>query len=287
MKHPLAGLTQLEITQKGISMNLLQKSLLSIAATLALANTALASEEVSVEAQQKGLQIATEAERRDTGWGDSEASLKMLLSNKHGASSSREMRLKSLEVENDGDKSLTIFDQPRDVKGTAFLSFTHSLTPDEQWLYLPALKRVKRISSSNKSGPFMGSEYAFEDLTSFEVDKYDYQYLRDEVHAGQDSFVVRNFPRYAKSGYKHRDVWIDKAEYRVLKVDFYDRKGDLLKTLENKDYREFLDQYWRPMTASMVNHQTGKSTELVYSDYQFRVGLGERDFNKNSLKRAK
>lgn len=243
--------------------------------------------EVTTQAREKGLNIAIEAERRDTGWGDSSAAMSMHLTNKHGDSSSRELRLQTLEVDGDGDKSLTIFDQPRDVKGTAFLSFTHSLTADEQWLYLPALKRVKRISSSNKSGPFMGSEYAFEDLTSFELDKYKYEYLRDEVIDGMDSFVVRNYPLYKKSGYKYRDVWIDKAEYRVLKTDFYDRKGSLLKTLTNSEYKQYLDKYWRPMKASMVNHQNGKSTDLVWTDYKFNVGLKERDFNKNSLKRAK
>jgi hypothetical protein len=62
----------------------------------------------------------------------------------------------TIEVKGDGDKSLSIFDSPRDVKGTALLTFTHALESDEQWLYLPALKRVKRISFSNKSGPFLG-----------------------------------------------------------------------------------------------------------------------------------
>ena len=144
-----------------------------------------AAPEVDPAAAARGLEIAKEVVKRDTGWGDSQATMTMTLTNKSGATSQRELRLKSLEVEGDGDKGLTIFDQPRDVKGTAFLSFTHATVPDEQWLYLPALKRVKRISSSNKSGPFMGSEYAFEDLTSFEVEKYDYEFLREDEYDGQ------------------------------------------------------------------------------------------------------
>lgn len=269
------------------------KKLLLIFASGALLSSSLTvlAEDIAAlseaEARAKGTNIAKEAERRDTGWGDSEATMKMLLSNKHGDSSERLIRIKSLEVESDGDKSLTIFDEPRDVSGTAFLSYTHSLTPDEQWLYLPALKRVKRISSSNKSGPFMGSEYAFEDLTSFELDKYDYLYLRDEIFDQKDSFVVRNYPRYEKSGYQFRDVWIDKAEYRVIKVDFYDRKGDLLKTLTNLDYQQYLGKFWRPMKANMINHQNGKGTDLIWSDYRFQVGLSENDFSKNSLQRAR
>ena len=126
------------------------KRVLLTLSMLGATTTVFSAEPIDAQAQEKGLNIVAEAERRDNGWGDSSAEMSMRLANKHGASSSRQLRLKSLEVDGDGDKSLTIFDQPRDVKGTASLSFTHSLTADEQWLYLPALKRVKRISSSNK-----------------------------------------------------------------------------------------------------------------------------------------
>ncbi|MEJ1408739.1 MAG: outer membrane lipoprotein-sorting protein, partial [Candidatus Sedimenticola sp. (ex Thyasira tokunagai)] len=135
-------------------------------------------------AEEKGLAIAKESKARDIGWSDMQADMKMILRNKQGQESLREIRLKSLELESDGDKSLSIFDKPRDVKGTAFLSFSHPVGADDQWLYLPALKRVKRISSRNKSGPFMGSEFAYEDLTSFEVEKYSYKYIGDETVNG-------------------------------------------------------------------------------------------------------
>ena len=104
---------------------------------------------------------------------------------------------------------------------------------------------------------------------------------------GKRVFVVRNFPLYKKSGYTKQEVWIDQAEYRVLKVDFFDRKGDLLKTLTNMDYKKYLDKYWRAHKASMVNHQNGKRTDLVWSTYEFQTGLGDKDFNRNSLMRAK
>ncbi|MBC8394752.1 MAG: outer membrane lipoprotein-sorting protein, partial [Deltaproteobacteria bacterium] len=120
---------------------------------------------------EKGLSIAKEADRRDTGFEDYTADLLMILKNKHGQESIRKIRIRSLEVEGDGDKSLSIFDNPRDVKGTAFLTFSHKAGDDDQWLYLPALKRVKRISSRNKSGSFMGSEFAYEDISSQEVEK--------------------------------------------------------------------------------------------------------------------
>ena len=237
--------------------------------------------------EEKGLAIAMEADKRDTGWTDQVADMNMILRNKQGDSSTRIMRITTLEVIGDGDKSLLVFDNPRDVKGTAFLSHTHSLTPDDQWLYLPALKRVKRISSANKSGPFVGSEFAYEDLASQEVEKYKYKWLRDESINGSDCFVIERYPQYEHSGYTREIVWVDKNIYHPLKVEFFDRKDSLLKTLTFIDYKQYLDQYWRPARMEMVNHQTGKSTTLTWENYQFKTGLTDRDFDKNTLKRAR
>ena len=150
---------------------------------LMLTATSLA---VAETPEEKGFAIALETDNRDKGWQDSSAVMKMVLRNRHGQESVRQIRVVNLEMEGDGDKGLTVFDEPRDIKGTAFLSYSHALVADEQWIYLPALKRVKRISSSNKSGPFMGSEFAYEDISSFEIPKYNYLYLRDEVLDGID-----------------------------------------------------------------------------------------------------
>ena len=211
----------------------------------------------------------------------------MTLKNKAGQTSTRLIRIRTLEVEGDGDKSLSIFDEPADVKGTAMLTYTHGLKPDDQWLYLPALKRVKRISSRNKSGPFMGSTFAFEDLGSQEVEKYTYKYLRDEPCGDWTCHVVERFPAYEHSGYTRQIVWIDSEAYRIVRAEYYDRKKALLKTLTSGDFEQFLGHYWRPGSMNMENHQTGKSTLLEWTDYQFKTGLSERDFRSQSLKRIK
>jgi len=238
-------------------------------------------------AEEKGLAIAQEADKRDTGFGDSKADLVMLLKNRHGEESTRYIRIKTLEVKEDGDKSMSIFDRPRDVKGTAFLSFTHKTGSDDQWLYLPALKRVKRIASRNKSGSFMGSEFAYEDISSQEVEKYTYKYINDEACGDADCFVVERVPVDELSGYTRQVAWIDKKEYRPQKIVFYDRKNALLKTLEYKGYQQYLGQYWRANEMYMENHQTGKTTLLTWTNYKFGNGLTSRDFDRNSLKRAR
>jgi hypothetical protein len=235
----------------------------------------------------RGREIAAESDLRDTGWRSQTASVRMILRNSRGQESTREMRNKLLEVDGDGDKLLVTFDQPRDVKGTSFLTFTHQDGPDDQWLFLPALKRVKRISSNNKSGPFMGSEFSYEDLASQELAKYTYRYLRDETINGRPAFVVERIPVESKSGYTKQIVWFDQAEYRPEQIEFYDRKQELLKTLTYGGYRQYLDQYWRPDEMSMENHQTGKSTRLLWEAYTFDADLSDRDFDRNSLQRAR
>jgi outer membrane lipoprotein-sorting protein len=238
-------------------------------------------------AEDRGLEIARAAKDFDKGFADFTANMTMTLKNRSGKTSTRLIRIRTLEVEADGDKSLSIFDQPADVKGTAMLTYTHGLKPDDQWLYLPALKKIKRISSRNKSGPFMGSTFAFEDLGSQEVEKYSYKYLRDEPCGEWSCYVVERYPAYKHSGYTRQVVWIDTEGYRMVKAEFYDRKKALLKTLVASDFQQFLGHYWRPGRMDMANHQTGKSTLLEWSDYQFKTGLSDRDFRSQTLKRVR
>jgi len=247
-------------------------------------NVSLATAETP---EEKGLAIAQEDDKRDNGFQDFTASMVMVLKNRQGEESSRNIRNKTLEVENDGDKSLSIFERPRDVKGTALLNFTHKTGTDDQWLYLPALKRVKRISSANKSGSFMGSEFAFEDITSQEVEKYTYKWIRDEEYQGEKCFVFERYPTYKNSGYTRQVVWLDQKDYKILQIKFHDRKDSPLKTLTQSNFKQYLGKYWYPGTMYMENHQTGKSTLITWKNYKFQNGLRSKDFNKSSLKRVR
>ena len=239
-------------------------------------------------ADERGYEIAARADRTDLGFGDSEVELQMVLRNAAGQQSTRALRIATLEKpdESVGDKSLVVFDTPRDIEGTALLSHARILDPDDQWLYLPALKRVKRISSSNKSGPFVGSEFAFEDFTAIELNKFDYTFLREEPCGDLVCDVLERTPRYENSGYTKQLSWVDQTHYQIRKVEFYDRRGDLLKVLELGDYRDY-DGIWRAHRLSMSNVQTNKQTDLVYGEYRFHNGLAENDFVKGRLSRLR
>ena len=133
----------------------------------------------------------------------------------------------------------------------------------------------------------MGSEFAYEDLSSDEVEKYTYKFLKNEQFNGFNTAVVEQDPVDPKSGYKRRVVWynLDK-NYRLEKIEFYDRKNSLLKTLTYTDYKQYKGKHWRAGKFSMVNHQTGKETDLFFDDWDLKTGLAETDFSQNSLRRA-
>ena len=99
--------------------------------------------------------------------------------------------------------------------------------------------------------------------------------------------VVEYYPEYENSGYTRQVVWIDSELWKVVRTEYYDRKDALLKTLTIEGYRQHLDRYWRADTMRMVNHQTGKSTDIQWSDYRFGTGLRDRDFDRTALKRAR
>lgn len=244
-----------------------------------------ANEPISTDvAHERGRSIAIEADARNSGWIDMTATVNMVLRNKAGDVGERELSVQMLEVDGDGDKSVIVFDTPANVRGTALLTHAHSLNPDDQWQYFPALKRVKRISSQNKSGPFMGSEFAYEDMSGWDIDKFEYRFLGEDSISGIDAYILEMTPSYENSGYTKQVVWLDKEYYRPFKVEYFDRKNSLLKTQSYSDYKNY-GKYWRAGVMEMQNHQTGKSTDLVWKEYQFNHGFSDAAFEKSYLSR--
>ena len=239
------------------------------------------------QSAEKGLAISKAARDADRGFGNYTADLNMTLRNRQGQESTRMLRIKVLEVKGDGNKIVFVFDNPRDVRGTAFLIHGHINKADDQWLYLPALKRVKRISSSKKSGSFMASEFAYEDLQSPEVNKFTYNYLRDEPCGNLTCTVTEMFPTGKGSGYSKQVAWHDTKELRLWKIEYYDRKNTHLKTLTYSGYDQFNGKFWRASEMRMINHVTGKSTDLTWRDFEFNTNLSDGDFSQTGLRRAR
>jgi outer membrane lipoprotein-sorting protein len=177
-----------------------------------------------------------------------------------------------------------VFDKPLDLRRHALLTVSHPQEQDEHWAYDPDKEQVKRLLSNNAATPFSGSEFNFEDLSSQDLAKYDYRFEREATLDGMPCTVVSRYPKDKNSAYERLETWIDAQTFLILKIDYYDRQGSLLKTLTASDYQLYADKYWRAKQINIKNHQSGKSTQLLWSDYEFNTGLTEKDFSLTSLR---
>ncbi len=232
--------------------------------------------------EEKGLKIAIQLDKFNEGFKSESSDVKMELINAHGDVVKRKMTMEILEGKNDGDKSLSVFSWPADVNGTKLLTWTHKKRDDDQWLYLPALKRIKRISSRNKSGSFMGSEFAYEDLASQEVEKYRYRFLKEEKFKDRDCWKMERFPVDKRSGYKRQVVWSDKGYMNPVKIEYFDRKNELLKHALFKGYKKY-GKYWRFGEIEMSNVQTKKRSVLRWENRKLGAEVDEEDFTADAL----
>lgn len=268
-------------------MSLFLKRLTLCVGSIGCAFAMCGAQAAGADARQAGLAVFAEADRRSSGFADFTVDLRMILRTPSGQTSERELHIKQLEVPDDGDKVLIVFNSPASIRGTALLSHAHKVGVDDQWLFLPALKRVKKIAARNRSGPFVGSEFSFEDLSVQELTKYEYEYLREEMLDGVACFVVARVPLDEYSGYTREVFWLDRAEYRTQKVEYYDRRTDPLKVLQVSDYEQY-GSIWKPHNMVMTNLRSHKSTELQWREYRFDAGLtANRDFSVASLRRVR
>ena len=280
-------------TPRGNPMKTAASFLLSLLGALAVTVTATTdanartSEEIlsAGTPDQKGQAVAMELAARNAGYKDLGGDVEMTLRDAGGGEAKRRFSIKVLEkpVANAGDYSLIVFDAPADVKGTAVLSHAKVADDDEQWLYLPSAHRSRRISSSNKTGSFAGSEFSFEDLTGNDGRKYDWKLSTTEPCGTLTCFVVEATPKDPASAYSKRILRIDNAAFRIQTIEFYDRKNAKLKTLAYDNYKKLNERFWRSQSWTMNNHQSGKSTVITFSSMKVGNGFTVNDFATGKL----
>jgi len=238
--------------------------------------------------EEKAMRIMREAEARDDGYKWSTAQGLMILRNASGSSSEREFTTKAVEVSEDEGRGMLIFTAPADIARTALLTIGYKNEDDDQWLYLPALKRVKRISAGGKTGAFVGSEFSYEDLSAPAIEDFTHLWLGEAPCPGQEALVcdiIERRPLDEDSGYTRIVTWQDQSDYRAHYSEFYDRKNALLKVLQTFDYQLHKDRYWRASRLVMTNVVNGKSTEMIWQSFDFDTPLSAEDFTTRSLER--
>lgn len=236
---------------------------------------------------KKGHELAKRSELANEGFIGEVANMKMLITSARGETIEREMRGTTYEIKGKTQKKLLEFKKPLDIRGTKLLTWTHKKEDDDQWLFLPSLKRVKRISSSSKSASFMGSEFSYEDLGSQSVEKYDYFYLKDGTIDGNAVWVMDSIPK-VKSGYSKQRVYMSQKYLIALKVEYFNRRNEHFKTATFKKIKKFKvagKTMYRAQSAKMENLQTKKSSEFLWLDLQLGGKLKEKSFHKRELKR--
>lgn len=237
--------------------------------------------------EQKGRQIAEAADAAMSGYADFTVSGEMTLQTAGGGASTRRFEMKSIELEGGQEtRSLLVFDWPGDIRGTALLTHAFQNRQDAQWLYLPSVGRVKKISGSGRSGSFVGSEFAYEDMVEQDVSNYSHVWIRDEAcpNGGGQCHVIQRTPQYS-SGYSQQIAWIDTAGKLYQTIQYFDRRGQLNKTLAISGYRVHNSRFPRPARMVMDNHQTGKRTILDWKDYRFNTGLHSGQFTQQAMTR--
>lgn len=250
-----------------------------VALSLALSLPAVAFAETP---EEKGLRIAKQVDKANEGFKSEVSDMTMDLINAHGDVVKRKMSTNVLEGDDDGDRSVVAFSAPADVNGTKLLTWAHKTKTDDQWLFMPAIKRIKRISARSRSGSFMGSEFSYEDLGSQEVEKYTYKFLREEKVDGRPCWVMERFPTDKKSGYKRMITWTDQGYNAVVKIEYFDRKNELLKIGTFSGYAQH-GKYWRVGKIEMSNVQTKKRSILAWKSRKLGADVDEEDFEPEAL----
>jgi hypothetical protein len=231
-------------------------------------------------------EIAKKNELQTRGAKSSIASVVMHLINAQGDRSSRQMILKTLELD-EGDYSLSIFLSPADIRGTKFLTYEYMDSDDDRWLYLPAIKRIKRIASKNRSGAFLGSEFSYEDIGIPSYKKFHYDTKVEEVScANSHCFKITRFPNEKNSGYTKQVNLIDQTTFLIFQSDYYNERDEVYKTAYFSDYKQ-INGLYRFGKIVMHNHESEKRTELIWNEETIDAKLTKKDFKKRLLKNGR
>ncbi len=231
-------------------------------------------------AQLTGAQIMQKVYDNPKG-NDVQGELKMVLTNKQGETRTRTIK-QYIKYEKDVEKKIMFFMSPADVKGTSFMSFSYDDGRDEQWIYLPALKKVKRISSDGASDYFMGSDFTYDDLGNRTPDEDTHKLLRTETLNGKACYVVESIPKDEDYMYSKTITWVMKDNFIGLKREFYDEDGKLLKILTVTKYQK-ISGYWTILDVEMKNVQKNHKTTMIFSNVKINQGIPDSKFTQRSM----
>lgn len=231
---------------------------------------------------------------KDRDEGDNRISdMEMILIDKRGKERVREMRAFGKDKGKD-DYGLIFFLSPADVKDTGFLTYDYDAddADDDQWLYLPALKKTKRIAAGDKSGSFMGSDFNYSDMSDRSLDNYDYTLMQETEVDGHKVWQIERVPKTKdeidETGYTKSIVFVRQDNFVVVRSVGWLKKGNRLRYMEVDDLQQ-IDGIWVPLQMSMTTKKgktTLHKTILKTSNVKFNQDLDESDFTIRKLEKG-
>ncbi|MBI9100984.1 MAG: outer membrane lipoprotein-sorting protein [Spirochaetales bacterium] len=209
--------------------------------------------------------------------------IRMNLIDSRGNISTR--RIQTLTMEENGMvKTITLFLEPATVRNTRFLTVQNDGRDDDQWIYLPSLRKIKRIASGERDGSFMGSDFTYADMGGNDLDHSDFTILRDEIFSGRSCWVIQSVSAQGKeSNYGKTISWVDKETYLTLKVEFYDDDGTTqIKELTMEGLRE-TDGFWSAARTTMKTLSSNHQTILEMRQVKYNIPINPGYFTTNFL----
>ncbi len=241
----------------------------------------------AVWAQPKltGLQVMEKVYNRPSPK-EMEADLTMILISASGNQRVREIH-QYIKDFGKVEKKIMFFVKPADVRNTSFMNWSYDdpNKDDDQWIYLPALKKVKRISSDSKSDYFMGSDFTYDDLGDRKPTDDIHKILREEKLGGEDCYVIESHPKNKDYMYSKTITWVIKDKWIGLQKKFWDEDGEYLKTLHIKKYNN-IKGYWIIETVEMDNQQSNHKTIMKLTNIKINSGIRNSMFTERMMKRG-
>jgi outer membrane lipoprotein-sorting protein len=250
-----------------------------LAALIALPLLSFAGDKIS------GQQIIENVYNRQTS-NDQQADLTMTLINFRSDQRVREIKQFTKDF-GAMEKKIMFFKSPADVRNTSFMNWSYDdeNKDDDQWIYLPALKRIKRISSDTKSDYFMGSDFTYDDLGDRHPSQDTHKLIGEEMINGENCYVVESIPKDEDYMYSKTVTWIIKDKWIGVKKDFYDEDEDLLKTLTVKKF-EKISGYWTILSTEMHNVQKNHTTRMQLDNVKIDTGIADNQFTERMMRRG-
>ena len=248
---------------------------LAVITLLVLVSIALTAAETGPSIMQKVM---------DTQAADSSA-MDIRLTLIEASGDSRERRIQTLTMTEQGlTNTITVFLSPASVRNTRFLTRQRADGTDDQWIYLPAIGRVRRISATEGGGSFMGSDFTYSDMasTTFDTDEATHTLLRTEPIQGRQAYVIESVPIGA-SDYGKTVIWVDTETYLPLKVEFYDRTASSIIKELITDSIDYTEGRWITRSITMTTRATGHSTRIEILQAKFNIPMNSGYFTTTFL----